>query len=232
IRNGYQGLSVTIPHKMSAIEYLSYIDETAQLVQAVNSVLISDGKLHGFNTDCYGFSLPLKDHAERLAGGMALVLGSGGAARAAIYSLISDYQVARVIATGRSEEKLHRLKQIFNKLKSVPEIETEMFAPENISGLSKREFDIVVNCTPLGGSNHSDSSPLPPQFQMRRDVIYYDVNYNDDNSPVKAARKAGAVAIDGSMMLVGQAVKSFELWTGEIVPVEPIYHKVFGVKPA
>jgi shikimate dehydrogenase len=88
--------------------------------------------------------------------------------------------------------------------------------------------DIVVNCTPVGGWNSPESSPFAIGFNWPQGKIYSDLNYNTDNQLVAAARSAGMIAIDGSMMLVGQAIRSFNIWTGEDVDFDNVYRRVFG----
>lgn len=227
VKDGLQGLSVTIPYKNLVIRHLHDIDTVARALGAVNSISNDSGKLCGFNTDCFGFSLPLRKHSDKLKHGAALVLGCGGAAKAAVYSLYTDYEVRKFTVLGRTEAKLTAFKQSLER--QIPRI---IIAPvdEGKRHRGRRDecYDIIVNCTPLGGWNHPDESPLPDQFAWPRGKIYYDLNYNADNRLVHKAGDAGLVAIDGSVMLVGQAIRSFKIWTGETVPFEPVYDQVFG----
>ncbi len=89
-------------------------------------------------------------------------------------------------------------------------------------------WDIVVNCTPMGGWNHPTESPLPGWFDWSSSRLYYDLNYNGDNHLVAAARASGVETIDGSAMLVAQALQSFYIWTGRKLTFEPVYAEVFG----
>ncbi|MCK4632309.1 MAG: hypothetical protein KAT79_03510, partial [candidate division Zixibacteria bacterium] len=79
-----------------------------------------------------------------------------------------------------------------------------------------------------GGWNSPESSPFPTGFNWPQGKIYFDLNYNTDNQLVAAARSVGMIAIDGSMMLVGQAIRSFNIWTGEDVNFDEVYRRVFG----
>ncbi len=224
--SGVQGLSVTIPYKKQVISYLNDLDPVAQALQAVNSVHLVGGKLCGFNTDGYGFSLPLRPHHEPLKKGTALILGCGGGARAVVYALYTDYEIKSCTVIGRDSERLRSFKQLLSG--RLPNIEINTRRIGTAKPPMRYAWDIVVNCTPLGGFNHPDESPLPAWLDWPAMRIYYDLSYNPDNKLVAAAQEAEVVAIDGSAMLVGQALRSFYLWTGTKLPFEPIYKDVFG----
>jgi len=155
-----------------------------------------------------------------------LILGSGGGARAAIYALRRDFDIRSFLVVARDLKKTDWLKELFESETNVPEI-TVRQAPLKSSS-SSDNIDIAVNCTPLGGPNNPDLSPLPNGFDFSSLKVYYDLNYNDNNQAVAAACKAGIIAIDGSSMLVSQAIKSFDIWTGQSVEFEPIFEAVFG----
>jgi len=226
--NDIKGLSVTIPYKQAVIQYLHEVDTIAKALEAVNSIAINSGRLCGFNTDCYGFSLPLRKCGEWLKRGSALIMGCGGAAKAAVYSLYTDFEVRRFTVVGRKKDKLAQFSQSLQchlPLLSVTTVIDREASSRNWKG---EIFDIIVNCTPLGGWNHPDECPLPEGLSWQVGKLYYDVNYNLGNKLVKRAEEAGLEAVDGSAMLVGQALRSFSIWTGETVPFEPIYDEVFG----
>jgi shikimate dehydrogenase len=228
VKKGVQGLSVTIPYKKAVIQHLHSIDTIARALDAVNSIAIDSGRLSGFNTDCYGFSLPLQEHAERLKHGSALILGCGGAAKAAVYSLYTDYEVQRFTVAGRTEAKLSDFKSSLEKQIPNINIKTVSLTAKHGQRWRGQRYEIIVNCTPLGGWNYPDDSPLPDTFDWAKSKIFYDVNYNADNKLIRAAKDAGLTAIDGAAMLVGQAIRSFALWTNESVPFEPVFERVFG----
>jgi len=228
IKEGVQGLSVTIPYKHAIIEHLHDVDTIARALEAVNSVTIDSGRLCGFNTDCFGFSLPLRKSGERLKHGTALILGCGGAARAAVYSLYTDYEIKQFTVVGRTRLKLTVFRQSLKRQLPKVRIISTVYKQTSRRDWGNESYSIIVNCTPLGGWNHPDEDPLPKGFHWQAGKVYYDINYNEGNKVVKSARNAGLVAIDGSTMLVGQAIRSFDIWTGETVPFEPIYERVFG----
>lgn len=228
VKDGVQGLSVSIPYKQAVIEHLQEVDTIARALEAVNSVSIDSDALCGFNTDCFGFSLPLREYGERLKHGTALILGCGGAARAAVYSLYTDYELRRFTVLGRTALRLARFRQSLER--QLHRIKIRSVVGKRVTGHIREGgcYDIIVNCTPLGGSNHPDEHPFLIGLNWRAGKMYYDLNYNPGNKLVQQARDAGLIAIDGSAMLVGQALRSFDIWTGQMVPFEPIYEQVFG----
>jgi len=201
-------------------------DLESRALEAVNSVCVDNNRLLGYNTDCYGFGIPLSEHNERLKHGHALILGCGGAARAVLYSLYVDLEVRRFTVAGRCRSKLTEFTQ---KLGSRFErVKIDKAPLDTVSLQNNQRYDLIVNCTPLGGWNHVEESPLAPSFDFTRCRIYYDLNYNRDNKIILAAREAGVTVVDGAAMLVGQAIRSFDIWTGQRVPFAPIYEAVFG----
>ncbi len=222
---GMRGLSVTLPYKAAVIPYLDETDPVAARLNAVNSISFDSGRLIGHNTDWSGFGFALHGHGDRLRGGRALVFGNGGAASAAVYCLVHDFHIGTVTVVGRDMNNLSAFKSLLES--SLP-ADSVVIETANISTFEPTSsYDITVNSTPLGGWNHPGESPLPENFDWASTQIYYDINYNADNLLVKQARDAGVIAIDGSRMLVAQAIHSFELWTGRTVGFEPIYTAVF-----
>lgn len=225
LKSGVSGLSVTIPYKIRVMSFLDDIAPVAKAMQAVNSIHITDTTTTGLNTDCYGFSLPLMKYAEKLKHGRAIVLGCGGAAKAVVYSLGIDFEVKEFVVVGRSVEKLRKFSDNLHEV--LPNIAIHPKVVSDYREHNNGHYDIVVNCTPAGGWNHPDDIPFPDQFRLHKSKIFYDLNYNTENQLLNQAREAEMVCIDGSVMLVGQGIRSFYHWTGEQVPLEPIYRQVF-----
>ncbi|MFZ5980755.1 MAG: shikimate dehydrogenase family protein [Candidatus Zixiibacteriota bacterium] len=222
--NGTRGFSVTIPYKNEIIDHLDDIDPIANALKAVNCVVVDEGRLLGFNTDCYGFPIPLRPHASMLKHGRAIIIGCGGAAAAVVYSLYLDFEIKNFTVLGRTDKNLNNFQQLMeNRFRKINIVTESSLIPEQ----TDKKYDIMVNCTPLGGWNHSEQSPIRENINWRMTKIYYDLNYNDDNKIIKSAAEAGIITINGSSMLVGQAIRAFDIWTGKIIPFEPVYEKVF-----
>ena len=223
---GVRGFSVTIPHKQSIIQYLDEVDPVAKSLDAVNSVRIDQGSLAGCNTDCFGFSYSMTRAGLTSRNGTAFVFGSGGAARAIIYTLHHDFGIRRFLVSSRSPSNVQILEQTVTR--HLPSVEILPLTTSAGKASTDSPAHIVVNCTPLGGANHPEASPFPEDFDWQEVRYYVDLNYNDDNQAMKQARAKGVEVVDGSAMLVAQAIRSFELWTGREATFEPIYREVFG----
>lgn len=225
VTEGVQGFSITIPHKQTVIDFLEHVDPSAIAVEAVNSVMVENGRLTGFNTDIFGFSFALKRARFGGTERPALIIGSGGSARAVIHALHHDFSINHFVVWGRSEANLRQIKQHFSGTAQDVQIQTLA----GIDSLLRVEPApaIIVNCSPLGGANLIDSIPLPQAFDWSGVDFYFDLNYNEENQAVSRARSHGVMVADGSAMLVAQAVRSFELWTGQKVDFEPVYKEVF-----
>jgi shikimate dehydrogenase len=226
ILDGVRGTCVTIPYKQAIVEYLDNVDAIAQQIGAVNCVAVVEQQLLGFNTDAFGFASPLRRFRREELGEKALILGTGGSARAVAHSLYTDFGYRNITLVSRSTERLEsairRLQTTYHKVTAagiVSPNESDSFA---------EKYDLVVNATPLGGFRPPDQSPFGADIPCTSNGIYYDLNYNRPNKLVEAARGQGLVVLDGAAMLVAQAVKSFQIWTDIEVPAEPIYVAVFG----
>ncbi len=222
--NVADGLSVTIPYKKNVIEFLDEIAPVAHAIKAVNSIRLIDGKRFGYNTDCFGFSYPLRQFSEKLKHSKALIFGAGGAAKATLYALFTDYEIKDFTIITRDEKKIQLFKE------SIPaDLKGLHISGCTFDNYTRVErYAICVNCTPLGGWNMPDVMPFPSKCDMRAIKIYYDLNYNADNKCMKFAQSKTQHSLDGSAMLVAQALRSFYLWTGIKTEFEPIYKQVFG----
>lgn len=226
LKSGIDGFSVTIPHKTRIISHISDVDSTAEMLGAVNSVGVRQGVAHGFNTDGHGFAVPLGEYRSMLQGSTAIVVGAGGAAKAVVHCLTNDLGVKTIIVLGRNKSRIDTFADFMRRccndadLRTLPLTECDRIHDE--------DYSIVVNCTPLGGWNHPDESPFPDGFVWRTGRLYYDLSYNDDNRLVRQTTERGMTAFDGSAMLIGQAIRSFYLWTGQTVDFAPVFESVFG----
>jgi len=201
-----KGFSVTIPHKTSALPFLDELNKTAQGTGAVNTVVLSGGRLYGHNTDVRGAMEPL-EKITALESERCCVIGSGGAARAVVYGLLE--RGARVSVFARNAEKAKQTMKSF---------EVEVLP---IESLASAEARILINTTPVGLRGHSeDASPVPADI-LRGQEIVYDLVYNPlQTRLLMEARDAGSKTISGLDMLLAQAALQFELWTGLKAPIE------------
>jgi 3-dehydroquinate dehydratase/shikimate dehydrogenase len=195
------GFSVTIPHKQKIIRYLDVVDPLAKRIGAVNTVWRKAGKWRGANTDAAGVTGPLSKHL-RLPKSSVLIVGNGGAARGAAFALADAG--AKIALVGRNADRVRALSKICG---------AEPLGREQLVG---RHFDAVVHATPLGMyPNVNDcyfNGHIPGE-------VVFDMVYNPiETMLIRHAREQGRTVIAGIEMFVEQAVRQFEIWTGETAP--------------
>jgi 3-dehydroquinate dehydratase/shikimate dehydrogenase len=203
------GLSVTMPYKEQIIHHLDNSDALTRKTGACNTVVrAQDGKLYGFNSDVAGVVQPLEQRLH-LAGAKVLVLGAGGAARAAVFGL--KERGAEVYILNRTPAPAQKLARQA-KAKSIKR-----------SDLKKLSFDIIINATPVGmGSNTSPLNEKEIKAKYVLDMVYSDA----ETRFVRLARAQGATVIPGTEMFVYQGARQFEIWTGKPAPLAEMQHEV------
>lgn len=196
---GIDGASVTIPFKLDAIRAAHMVDEITRRVGAANTLRRTKDGWEATNTDVAGFLEPLEAaYPKTLAGARAAVVGAGGSARAAIVALLS--RGVRVSVHARRKEQGRLLADALG-------IDAGAWPPP------AGAWDILVNCTPLGGAGLRDESPVS-KTSLTGGLVY-DLTYGDgDSRLVSDAKAAGCVTLDGLPMLIAQAERQFEWWTG------------------
>lgn len=205
------GLSVTMPCKEPILKYLDKTDALTQKIGACNTVVrAQDGKRYGFNTDVYGIVRPLEQRLH-LQGARILVLGAGGAARAAVFGLKDrGAEVSILNRTPATAQKL--AKQAGAKV-------------INHALLKKLEFDVIINATPVGMEGNRDPLPLTEQEMQTR--YFFDLVYNPaETKMIQMARAKGIHVISGSEMFVHQGARQFETWTGKPAPLHEMQRVV------
>ena len=191
-----RGLNVTIPYKEKVIEFLDNITPEAQAIGAVNVIRIShEGKktkLKGYNSDVIGFTKSIEPMLDSNWHKKALILGTGGASKAINFGL-----------------KSLGLETVFvSRYQRPGTIQYESITPEVI-----REYNVIVNCTPLGMYPHTEECPMLPYEAMDYHNILYDLIYNPDETLfMKKGRERGAEVKNGLEMLLLQAFASWEFW--------------------
>jgi 3-dehydroquinate dehydratase/shikimate dehydrogenase len=197
-----QGLSITMPHKQAIMPYLERTDPLSAKIGACNTVLrAADGKLYGFNTDVAGIVTPLERRLS-LRGAKILVLGAGGAARAAVFGLRD--KGAEVFILNRTAETAQKLaKQSGSKA-----VKRE--------ALAKSAFDVVVNATPIGMAGFKGAPVLSAEeLTAIKPRFVFDLVYNPIDTPlIRLARQQNIAVITGVEMFVFQGARQFEIWTG------------------
>jgi 3-dehydroquinate dehydratase/shikimate dehydrogenase len=215
-----QGLSITMPLKQDVMPLLERTDALSAKIGAVNTILrAQDGKFYGFNTDVAGIVAPLERRLS-LKGAKVLVLGAGGAARAAVFGCCD--KGAEVFILNRTPETAQKLA----KQSGAKTIKRD--------ALAKTQFDVIINATPVGmagagknatGAKSAPASPLEESEMHARYV--FDLVYNPIETPLlRMARQKGIAVITGVEMFVQQGARQFEIWTGKPAPEEEMLRVV------
>jgi 3-dehydroquinate dehydratase/shikimate dehydrogenase len=213
------GVAVTMPLKQEVLPHLANMDPLTARIGACNTLRTgADGKLYGFNTDVAGVVRPLEKRM-RIKGSRILVLGAGGAARAAVFGLVE--QGAEVFISNRTHETAVALARKA-KVKSLKQDQ-----------LAKSRFDAIINTTPCGMTGVHQALPVK-ENELNAHLIF-DMVYNPLETPLlKLARSRGLHVISGLEMFVQQGARQFEIWTGKPAP-EADMHRVVELalrKPA
>ncbi len=199
---GFLGFSVTMPFKRAIIRDLDWLDPLARLIGACNTVAVQHEKWMGWNTDA-GAVVEVLTKRLRLAGSHILILGAGGAARAAAYALRAEG--AEVIIAARREAAARRLARALS---------AQVVPWSSAGGL---DVDTVINATPVGMVPNVDAVPID-LARLRVRVVFDMVYYPLVTRFLAEARGRGLTTISGLEMLVAQGARQFEIWTGQGAP--------------
>src|SRR3989338_4934613 len=195
------GFNVTIPHKIEMMKYLDTLDESCNIIGAVNTVINDNGILKGYNTDMDGFLDPFKKRNLSVKDLKVLLLGAGGAARAIVAGFAKEHAKSITIAN-RTLENANNMAKFSNKI-----------------GLN-------ANATSIGLKN--ESSPISLDG-INSKTIVYDIVYMPINTDfLKKAKEKGAIVIYGYEMLLGQATRAFEIWHGMEAPYNAMKKALLG----
>ena len=219
---GMKGLNVTLPHKEKIIRYLDELSEEATTIGAVNTIVNDQGKLIGYNTDVTGIIETLTPFKEQITGSTVTVLGAGGGARAAIYALIRHFKPERINLINRTVQRADSIQNYFSTKMRYDGFKTmDLFPPDIVETL--RSSSLIINATTIGMFPEMDDTITDIEESFSPSQIVFDLVYNPTKTKfLKLAESQGATIMGGLKMLVSQAAKSFELWTGVKMPVDKI----------
>ena len=219
---GIKGLNLSLPHKKNVLQYLDHLSLEVKYTGAVNTIANYDGKLTGYNTDIKGFTKAIELYADFFIGKPAFVIGAGGAAAAAIYSLVVEYKVKKIFMTNRTLRNASLM--VLNFLEHFKDVKFVIY-PFDDSHIANAlaGSGIVINTTSIGMYPNVNEVADLPFSSLNPDSFVFDMVYN----PVKTklleeAEKAGCMISNGLYMLLYQAAESFKIWTGMEMPVEEV----------
>jgi len=213
-----RGVNVTIPHKESVIKYIDSIHPLAEEIGAVNTIVNDGKKLTGYNTDATGFLRSLNEEKIDIKDKKVLLLGAGGAAKS-ISTVLVKNNIKSIfvmdIDTLRAKTLVEKLKLNTRKCK------IEYIENQSIEKIIQ-EIDILINATPVG-MNKTDQCVIKPSL-LHKNLFVYDIIYNVRTKLIQECIKRKIRFLDGTKMLLFQAIEAFELWTDKKPPVNLMYN--------
>ena len=201
---GIKGASITIPHKVAVVEFLDEVDEKALKIGAVNTIVNRDGKLFGYNTDCLGATDALLEKTG-IKDKDVVILGSGGAARAIGFGIVSEG--GRLTISGVLKDEGENLAK---------DLGVDYY---HLSEFRNIDCRILINATPVGMTPDTEAMPIQSE-DLNKDMVVMDIVYNPIKTRLlKEAEDIGCITVDGASMFVYQGAAQFEMWTGKKAPV-------------
>ena len=214
------GFNVTIPHKIEMMRYLDNVDDTCKKIGAVNTVLNDDGILRGFNTDMDGFLEPIKRKEIQIKNSKIFLLGAGGASRA----IIAGFQkegAGNIVIANRTKENGDELARFSNEI-GLDATSVQLDAMNELNS----KFDFIVNASSLGLKGEKN---IIPSSLMDEQTTVYDIVYKPLKTDlINTAKENNCKIIYGYEMLLGQAIRSFEIWLDQKAPYEAMKRSILG----
>lgn len=213
------GANLTVPHKVAAMRLVDRPDAMVERVGALNTIINRGGILHATNTDVAGITGALREAGIEAGGKQVVLLGAGGAARAAVVAMRTA-GATRVTIANRTEANAHALAEVGG-----PDLDIR-YAPLDVQDATFRravsEAQIVIQSTSMGmlhGPAEHDT-PVPAELFSAGQVAF-DLVYVPEGTPfLRAAAAAGATTVGGLMMLIHQGAEAFRLWLGQEPPID------------
>lgn len=212
------GINVTLPYKLAVSQFITYTDASAKEIGAINTVVFKKNEILGYNTDWYGIYAPIKHRLPNFLPKKAVILGSGGAARAAIYACLKlEADVVVVIHRTPDSPATASLKAQYENTTEVQFASYDDIV-EHISSAQ-----LIINATPTGMKNQAttpfDLTVLGDETRLE-DRVFFDCVFNPVHTPLlDYFIEHGATTIDGLWMMLYQGLQAFALWTGQGVEV-------------
>ncbi len=210
----WAGANVTVPYKEKILTHLDRLEGAATDLKAVNTVVRRGDRLIGHNTDMPAFLADLKRHGMDFESKPALVIGSGGAARAVVFGLVESGCPVSLVAVIH-EQALALARELGRGC-------VEVFGWRNPEVREKaRTAKLIVNASPVGMWPNSEATPWPEEIPFSDSACVYDLVYNPfETRFLREAAARGLKTASGLGMLVEQGAQAFELWTGRAAPRE------------
>lgn len=220
---GFGGCSVTMPNKLACIPYLDEIDPTAEMIGSVNTFVVNDGKIKGYNTDGYGFLHTFEEMGVQIAGSKLVLLGLGGAGSSVALTAAMEYDLGEISifnrANGRSWPHAQELVALINKKTSCKAKLCDLNDKELLRS-EMADAQMLGNTTNVGMGELEGQSVVPDASFFPKDMVVQDAIYSPAKSRLlELAEEAGCRYINGLSMLFYQGARQFKLWTGVDMPL-------------
>ncbi|TKB58015.1 MAG: shikimate dehydrogenase [Nitrospira sp.] len=214
----FRGASVTIPHKVAAVQFLDSVESTARHIGAINTIVAAGGTLAGHNTDAIGAVRALHEGGVELKGRQVVMLGSGGAARAIAFALGGETGIERLTLLGIDDQERAALARDLQSKTGMAVQESRL--DEGALRKILPDTHVLIHCTPMGMSPKVDETAVSPAL-LHAGLTVMDIVYNPrDTQLLKDAKARGCRTIPGLEMFLHQAAAQFELWTNQAAPAD------------
>lgn len=225
----FLGANVTLPHKQSVCPLLDELTARAKAVGAVNTIVRTGDdppRLRGDNTDIPGFLEPLEPLHNRLREQPMLIIGSGGAARAVAYALLTTLAPTTLTLAARTPDHAD---QLVKTLAPHDPSDALRVMPLDEAQSAVQNCRLIVNATPVGMHPKTEKTPWPAADDFSAEHIVYDLVYNPETTRLlREAAAQGATPVSGIDMLIGQAAAAFKQWTGRPMPTDVVRAVLHG----
>lgn len=224
----FAGANVTIPHKQAVIPLLDEVMDAAAVVGAVNTIVAVNDTLIGYNTDVAGIGWALEQNRVAPVGWHTVVLGAGGAARAALYALHASDAASITVFNRTPERAADLVSELQPHLPGVELTSASLSEVSRLDGVLARA-DLLINATSVGMHPNVEESPFLVEVELPDHIVVFDMVYNPQQTRLlRQANIMGARTIGGLDMLVGQGAEAFKLWTGRTPPVDLMHQAALG----
>lgn len=226
---GARGFNCTMPCKRIAAEYCDELSPAAELMNAVNTVVIEDGRLIGHNTDGMGYMRALADEGHSVIGKEMTLLGSGGAASALLAQAALDGTSA-IHVFARKGNSMDMIAEEINRIHSRTSCRVTLNELSNESALREKiaKSTLLVNASSVGMAPNTDCCLIPDASFFHPGLVVSDVIYNPEKTKLLLlAEEAGLPTFNGMYMLLYQGAEAFRLWTGKEMPANLIKKEIF-----
>lgn len=210
------GANVTVPHKLAVMDFVDVVSDSARRAGAVNTIINRDGRLQGDNTDIHGFQTALSDAVGERPVGSVMVLGAGGAARAAVLAL-EAMKASRIVVVNRNRARAELLREALAPAPVEIAVPEEDWLRDQLSVI-----DVLVNATSLGWKPGETPLEISLLDHLHASAVVFDMTYRETGL-LRGAAERGLRKADGLGMLVHQGARAFTLFTGQPAPVNVMF---------